>query len=391
MAALPTTGITTSMVAAAIGEASNDVGTLCRSNKINMWSKWKPVSFNKITGLTATDLQNVDYGLVPPTASTNYASIVSSKWTYIKPTGGSSSPYRLGDFRNYNHNAIPPCSLEGDISVNRTFISSKDFVLPITMEGSENQIGINEFSGDIGAMYYAIIVKDGTAEYIKTASTTLANGGTSIPIDYTTAPFNADKTLTIYHLLSNVAKTTLTPLADAGTISYLSLPTDSDEDNITTLTITSGLGVLTNIVAVSAVLTKYNFPIANYIGLNAEELITQGPLYYEVALINNENVAKTVQLGTFTMNVSPTYFGTNTNNFPAKMYSIDDLSEITGSVVVPANSTLRVVIGGVDYLNRDGLVIVPVGGTRYAVTATAVIKMNGTQITGINMKFASQV
>ena len=47
--ALGTTNISTSLVAQTIGEGSNDVGTLCKSTKINMWSKRKPVRDERIS------------------------------------------------------------------------------------------------------------------------------------------------------------------------------------------------------------------------------------------------------------------------------------------------------------------------------------------------------
>ena len=37
--ALGTTGISTTLVANTIGTGSNDVGTLCTSNKISKWSR----------------------------------------------------------------------------------------------------------------------------------------------------------------------------------------------------------------------------------------------------------------------------------------------------------------------------------------------------------------
>lgn len=37
--ALPNTGLSTSLVASAIGASSRDVGTLCSHSGINMWSK----------------------------------------------------------------------------------------------------------------------------------------------------------------------------------------------------------------------------------------------------------------------------------------------------------------------------------------------------------------
>lgn len=128
--ALPNTGITTSMVAQAIGVGSNDVGTLCKSTKINKWSKWKPISLNKVIGIVENDLTSSNFGLVAQEAEQieNYpwdgddtlASIQQpSAWSYTKPTGGSTSPYRLGDFRNYNHDSLPPVKDVNDITISQ--------------------------------------------------------------------------------------------------------------------------------------------------------------------------------------------------------------------------------------------------------------------------------
>lgn len=128
MAALPNTGITTSMVANAIGAASNDVGTLCSHSNVNKWAKHKPIEYNKVTGLSEQDFINANYGLSAQEDSqiktyqwcntgTLAALIYPSEWVYNKPQGGSSSPYRLGDFREYNHYAASPIADINDIEV----------------------------------------------------------------------------------------------------------------------------------------------------------------------------------------------------------------------------------------------------------------------------------
>ena len=113
--ALGTTNITTSLVGTTIGSASRDVGSLCSSTLINKWSKYKPVIYPAISttginnwwkavdgncGLSIPEYSNIN-NLV--TAITNGVT-----WAYNKPTGGISSPYRLGDFRGYAHNAYIP-------------------------------------------------------------------------------------------------------------------------------------------------------------------------------------------------------------------------------------------------------------------------------------------
>jgi hypothetical protein len=133
----------------ALGESSNDLATLCKSENINIWSKYKPISckgefkeypiredsdeivtssYNKYTcvvrcgmnipmdtyknlrnnygeegfainGCYDLYLDNI-YGQYGTSAETT--TMVSGKHF---PKGGANSPYRLSDFRNYNSKA----------------------------------------------------------------------------------------------------------------------------------------------------------------------------------------------------------------------------------------------------------------------------------------------
>lgn len=138
----------------ALGESSNDLATLCKSENIKIWSKYKPISckgefkeypiredseeivtssYSKYTCVvrcgmnipmdTYKNLRNnyggegfvinacdkfiYDnvYGLngINKDASTNSHNVYTSGKHF--PKGGTNSPYRLGDFRNYNNNA----------------------------------------------------------------------------------------------------------------------------------------------------------------------------------------------------------------------------------------------------------------------------------------------
>lgn len=139
----------------ALGESSNDLATLCKSENINIWSKYKPISckgdfkeypiiedsdeivtssYSKYTCVVRCGMnipmdtyknlrnnyggegfaiepckdlyKNNVYGLlgIDKDASTNSHTVFASGKHF--PKGGTNSPYRLGDFRNYNSKAI---------------------------------------------------------------------------------------------------------------------------------------------------------------------------------------------------------------------------------------------------------------------------------------------
>lgn len=97
-------------VKTALGESTNSLIGLCTSENINVWSKWKPVRSNLIP-MTFTELKRLNYGISILSSNTpaNLLTLVQNAggvgYTYTRPTGASSSPYRLGDFRYYNKDA----------------------------------------------------------------------------------------------------------------------------------------------------------------------------------------------------------------------------------------------------------------------------------------------
>jgi hypothetical protein len=123
MTLLRNTDIDTILISNTIGDGSVDYATLCSSNLINPWSKYKPVIY-PYEGpqdirvydpywYRSTSQNNGNCGINIPSGtvlSSVFAMLRNGVplWNYIPPTGGSSSPYRLSDFRGYNHHAQPP-------------------------------------------------------------------------------------------------------------------------------------------------------------------------------------------------------------------------------------------------------------------------------------------
>lgn len=117
MAALPSSNISTTLVANTLQVSSRNVGYLCSNQhgRINKWSKYKPVVWNRITTdgtpyewYKAQDgrcgFKQIQWCSVQQVLQ-HYISNVPACWDYNPPTGGASAPYRLGDFRHYDKDA----------------------------------------------------------------------------------------------------------------------------------------------------------------------------------------------------------------------------------------------------------------------------------------------
>jgi len=130
--ALPSTDISIRLVKDTIGEASNDVKALCRSTRINKWSKHKPfqssaTSHDTVAEMEA-DMQKEDGGLSGYVSrfglkmyygyDASFLTQYNEPWKYDFVV----APYRLGDFRLYNQAAgspMPYLNAASEIEVER--------------------------------------------------------------------------------------------------------------------------------------------------------------------------------------------------------------------------------------------------------------------------------
>lgn len=92
---------------------------ICKADRINQWSKIKPINFSKTEPLDrvnnefrgmSTDWANgIYYGLKAGVASVTANNIHAADWSYVgRPTGTLSSPYRFSDFWGYEKDAKYP-------------------------------------------------------------------------------------------------------------------------------------------------------------------------------------------------------------------------------------------------------------------------------------------
>lgn len=216
MSTIGNTNISTSVVGDAIGVSSHALSELCTSEKINKWSRWKPVRSSLIT-MTEDGLAAANFGLSIPDGSTDPITAAKQDYEYLKPTGTQESPYRLGDFRNYDHIAEPVFS-DGITSytVDKRTDTSFTFMCDLKTAPKEGEFAYSELLPELADCYLCFVIQYGSTWCLKTANITLKESE-SATIDYPTwnlkteAPFIYDYTyLTFYWCLSKVKHTGLT-------------------------------------------------------------------------------------------------------------------------------------------------------------------------------------
>lgn len=101
-----TAPVNTQDVARALAVNSNDVGTLCSSEKINPFAKYKATRYETlIPNPNVWKSKSGNCGILIPKI-TDYTK-EPNKWIYEFPRGGIEEPFRLTDFEKYNHNSTP--------------------------------------------------------------------------------------------------------------------------------------------------------------------------------------------------------------------------------------------------------------------------------------------
>ena len=112
-----------------LGIGSTGLSQWCQASQIKMWAKYKPVVKNLINTTGQLDSNkswlssatwwngtNNNCGITFNTYSSVYGTGSAKSaidgglvvWGYTKPSGSSSSPFRIIDFNQYNHLAKPP-------------------------------------------------------------------------------------------------------------------------------------------------------------------------------------------------------------------------------------------------------------------------------------------
>lgn len=166
------------------GEPSGDLATLFKSPKINVWAKYKPTVYPSPFPDDWYKSKDGNYGLniTVDNRVSSWSALVAeySKANngysniYNRPSGGATSPYRLGDFRGYNHKAKPEISdyLAASNYMEDSQISLSVAYNAVTVDG--DQISYNAIDA-FRDLYFGYVITDisgKTLKLIATASTT---------------------------------------------------------------------------------------------------------------------------------------------------------------------------------------------------------------------------
>ena len=166
------------------GEGSGDLATLCTSQKINVWAKYKPTVFPSPFPADWYKAKDGNYGLniTVDNRVSSWSALVAEyskpnngySNIYIRPSGGATSPYRLGDFRGYNHKAKPEISdyLAATNYMEDSQISLSVAYNAVTVDG--DQVSYKDVEVYKG-LYFGYVITDmsgKTLKLIATASTT---------------------------------------------------------------------------------------------------------------------------------------------------------------------------------------------------------------------------
>lgn len=177
--------VTIDDVKTVLGESSNDLATLCKSSNINMWAKYKPTIYPSDFPSDWYKAGDGNYGLniTVENGKSNWRDLVAeyskinNGYTnlYARPTGGSTAPYRLGDFRGYFHNANPEVK---NYLMQNVFIKENDtnqlMVSYNPISGDGKEISYFDFAA-YRNKYFGYIITDtnkANLEYIVTAGST---------------------------------------------------------------------------------------------------------------------------------------------------------------------------------------------------------------------------
>lgn len=353
MATLGSTDISIMAVHNILGDPSLDLGTLCISDNVNMWSKYKPVVYAAdSTASNANWYKGIDgqCGLAISWFGSDFSTIDSSTWTRFKPFGTAQSPYRLGDFRNYNHNAVPVLSTNKteDVVVNRGTDSYWYFYPNIYSGTDTTNLKYSDIylgSKYLGDYYVALQVTDGSYSIFACATNTIANKG-YIKLDLSAIPsswIGNRQTLRFFICGDSFSQKTSWTVQDYQYCMW------QNSNNKTTLGITVKEDAMFNI-RINGLNTAVQSSAANYVAYSnyittdtARELNVNGYVYYLCTFTNRSSGSFQIPLSSIRGRSTNWWSGSISRTVPV-VYTTSG-TQVSSAITLTANSTSQYVLG----------------------------------------------
>lgn len=222
------------------GEGSGDLATLCTSPKINVWAKYKPTVYPSPFPDDWYKAKDGNYGIniTVENGKNNWKDLVAeySKANngygtlYDKPTGGASSPFRLGDFRGYFHNANPEVR---DYLGKNVFIRESDNNQILTeynvISADGDQVSYFDFAA-FKDKFFGYIITDKSKSTLQLITTASSVGTFTVPLpknalqvgDYLAFPMFCSHNYSSDHTLHQMTCYAIPNLAGGKSLSIIS-------------------------------------------------------------------------------------------------------------------------------------------------------------------------
>lgn len=373
MSVLDNEKISTSLVGNTLGTTIRDVGKLCTHSEINKWSKWKPVRYNILEGIDLTQIESINYSLTTPTVIKDEfdESFCLEDWIYLRPEGkvknGVDSPYRLGDFRNYFHQAPPPIPIIENPEVFNVVVSTeykeiKASSLPV-WTGNEASILLEDLSGIIGDYYFTAVLVwyDGQNKriFLKSADKKFNDVGTTqekttiqIPKDSNAFKVTgADKYIDLYFILSStkadndgdavafnnwMVASNFKPVPTKNIYKYFKIPVINEFDDMLYL----------NIIGIGKDIGGPYYNISSFNSSNRFKTGPNAPGYFQLTVHNKTSENYTLNKSDFDIKPQALYpGGGNLQIYTNTLSMANSSGTVINSIVIPSKQTITFYIG----------------------------------------------
>ena len=395
---LPNDNISIMDVRNCLGYPSTDLGTLCSCNKINGWSKNKPVRLSEsalnyvMSGNKLKDFSNWQrgddglYGFNFPTAMIHTDIVAGANWGYKPPTGGTREPYILGSFAGYRSDALPFANTiykkgANEFEINKNAISQYEFNLKIN-PSSDTQIGYSDFANtNLGNCHFAVLVYDTfvTDNYptMISADNSISEGGSAVYMNLN--DFAAGKTYHCYLCLRS---------PEGSQQSLYPIPWDDEHYNYLILKLkdTNPFTFTWGTISNSLFGTYVNIKDYQLKPEGSQYYYTRGGIYFKVTLQSNTQQNIVVDRTNMIIKAD-SYFDTTETVTPSAIYD-ENRNALPETFTIYPSEIKTLYIGDDNVFNlRNGTVYYLPSGTQRNVGID--ITFNGTKVISTNLLIQS--